>query len=110
MFSAQYLVNCLEEDHVCHGITNQEPRSRPMKETLHSRHHSAVLPRLGASRKETLQNLHTRVRFCYTAPRQQQSTEGTPYSVRRAETEPKATMHYLPVTISTPPFTAGLQT
>ena len=33
MLSAQYLVNCLEEDHVCHGMTTQEPRPRPMKET-----------------------------------------------------------------------------
>ena len=57
--SAQYLVNCVEGDHVCHGITTQEPRCRPMKETLHSRHHSTVLPRLGASNKERLQNLHT---------------------------------------------------
>ena len=31
VLSAQYLVNCLEEDHACHGITTQEPR--PMKET-----------------------------------------------------------------------------
>ena len=30
MLSAQYLVNCLEEDHVCHGITTQEPRPRPI--------------------------------------------------------------------------------
>ena len=30
-----------------------------MKETLHSRHHSIVLPRLGASRKESLQNMYT---------------------------------------------------
>ena len=59
MLSAQYLVNCLEEDHVSHGITTQEPRPRPMKETLHSRHHSTVLPRLGASRKESLRNLQT---------------------------------------------------
>ena len=44
MLSAQYLVNCLEEDHICHGITTQEPRPRPMKETLYSRHHSIVLP------------------------------------------------------------------
>ena len=29
----QYLVNCLEEDHVYHGITTQEPRPRPSKET-----------------------------------------------------------------------------
>ena len=40
MLSAQYIANCLEEDHICHGITTQEPRSRPMKEILHSRHHS----------------------------------------------------------------------
>ena len=57
MLSAQYLVNCLEEDHVSHGITIQEPR--PIKETLHSRHHSTVLPRLGSKRMESLQNLHT---------------------------------------------------
>ena len=59
MLSAQYLVNCLEEDHVCHGITTQKPKPRPMKETLHSRHISTVLPRLGANRKESLRNLHT---------------------------------------------------
>ena len=45
MLSAQYLVNCLEEDHISHGITIQE--SRPIKETLHSRHHSTVLPQTG---------------------------------------------------------------
>ena len=59
MLSAQYLVNCREEDHVSHGIIIQEPRLRPMKETLHSRHHSTVLPRLGSSRMESHQNLHT---------------------------------------------------
>ena len=59
MLSVQYLVNCLEEDHVSHGITIQEPRPRPMKETLHSRHHSTVLPRLCSNRMESLQNLHT---------------------------------------------------
>ena len=59
ILSAQYLVNCLEEDHVCHGIATEEPRPRPMKETLHSRHHSTVLPKPSASRKESLQNLHT---------------------------------------------------
>ena len=58
MLSVQYLVNCLEEDHVSHGITIQEPRPRPMKETLHSRHLSTVLPRLGSNRMESLQNLH----------------------------------------------------
>ena len=58
MLSAQYLVNCLEEDHVSHGITIQEPRPRPMKETLHS-HHSTVLSRFGSSRMESHHNLHT---------------------------------------------------
>ena len=62
MLSAQYCLNCLEDDHSCHGITTQEPRTRPMKETLHSRHHSTVLPRLGASRKESLQNICTHTR------------------------------------------------
>ena len=58
MRSAQYRVNCLGEDHVCHGITTQAPRPRPMKETL-PRHHSTVLPRLGTSREEIHQKLHT---------------------------------------------------
>ena len=47
-----------KEDHVSHGITIQEPRPRPMKETLHSRHHSTVLPRHGSNRMESHQNLH----------------------------------------------------
>ena len=34
-------------------------RPRPMKETLHSRHHSTVLPRLGSSRMESHENLPT---------------------------------------------------
>ena len=61
MLSAQYLVNCMEEDHVSHGITIQERRPRPMKETIHSRHHSTVHPRLGSNRMENHQNLHTHV-------------------------------------------------
>ena len=36
-----------------------QPIPRPMKETVHSRQHSTVLPRLGASRKENLKTLHT---------------------------------------------------
>ena len=59
MLSAQYLVNCLGEDHVCNGITTQKPRHRPMKETIHSRHNSTVVQRLGASRKESPRNIHT---------------------------------------------------
>ena len=60
MLSAQYPVNCLEEDHVFHGITTQEPSHKPMKETLHSRH-----PSIGTSRKESPRNLHTHGRFGY---------------------------------------------
>ena len=59
MLSAQYLVNCPEDEHVCHGITIQKPRHRPMKVILHSIHHSTVLPRLDTNMKESLQNLHT---------------------------------------------------
>ena len=57
MLSAQYLVNCLEEDHVSHGITIEMPR--PMQDTLHYIYHSTVLPRLGSSRMESHQNLHS---------------------------------------------------
>ena len=81
IISAQYLVNCLEEDHVCHGITTQEPR--PMKETLHSRHHSTVPPRLGSIRMESHQNLHTRsVDSAIKLQRNNKSTEeaSTPIS------------------------------
>ena len=74
MLSVQYLVNCMEEDNISHGITIQEPR--PIKETLHSRHHSTVLPRLGSNRMESHQNLHTHaVDSAIQLPRKQQSTE-----------------------------------
>ena len=111
MLSAQYLVNCMEKDHVCHGITTQEPIPRPMKETLHSRHHSTVLPRLGSSRMESHQNIHTCGRIGYSTPRKQQSTEEapTPNIGRGAETQPKTTMHSLTTTVRTLPSTTGLQ-
>ena len=97
MFSGQYLVNCLEEDHLCHGITTQEPKPRPMKETLHSRHHSTVLPRLGTSRKESHQNMHTYVVDSEIQLQGNNSTEGasTHNIGRGAETESKTTMHSL---------------
>ena len=61
-----------------HGITFQEPRPRPMKDTLHSRHHSTILP-----------------------PRTQQSIEeaSTSNIGRGAETQPKTTMHSLTTTV-----------
>ena len=86
MLSAQYIVNYLEEDHVCHGITTQDPRPKPMKETLHSRHHSTVLPRLTASRKESLQNLHTHaVDLVTKLLGQHQSTKGAPTPISNEE-------------------------
>ena len=85
MFSAQYLANCLEEDHV---LLLWHHNSRAMKETLHSRQHSTVLPKLGSSRKERA---------------------STPNIGRGAETEPKKTMHSLTATVRTLPSIVGLQ-
>ena len=94
MLSAQYFVNCLEEDHVSHDTTIQEPR--PMKETLHSRHHSTVLPRLGSNRVESLQNLHTHA-------------VDSAIQLQGNNRVPKTTMHSLTTTNRTLPSIAGLQ-
>ena len=60
LLSAQYLVNCLEEDHVCHGITTRTPPPRQMKATLHSKHFNTVEPLLDdTSKKKSLQQVHT---------------------------------------------------
>ena len=107
MLSAQYLVNCLEDDHVCHGITTQEPIPRPMKETLQSRHHSTVL-----SRKESLQNFHTHAvgSDIQLIGNNRVLKERPPPNIGRgAETEPKTTMQSLTAAIKTLPSTAGLQ-
>ena len=81
MLSVQYLVNCLEEDHVSHGITIQKPRPRHMKEILHSRQHSIVLPRLGSSRMESPpEYAHTCGRFSYSTPRKQLKKHPPPIS------------------------------
>ena len=59
-----------------------------MKESLHSRHNSTVLPRLGTNRKESLRNLHTHTRWirllCYWFQRQQPTSGGTVRSSRPA--------------------------
>ena len=102
MLSAQYLVKCLEEDHVCHGITTQEPRPRPMKESLHSRHHSTVLPILNQHGKPP-EYAHTRGRFGYSVLKER------PPPISDEETEPKTTMHSLTTTVRTLPSIAGLQ-
>ena len=74
MLSAQYLVNCLEEEHVCHGITTQEPKPITMKETLTPDiTHLFFLDSAQAGRKATRICIHTR----YSAQKKQQSTEGS---------------------------------
>ena len=57
LLSAQYLVQCLDPDHVCHNIMDVPPRQ--MKHTLHTRHYPTVQPLLAATKKETLQAVHT---------------------------------------------------
>ena len=108
----QYLVNCLEEDHVSHGITIQEPRPRPMKETtLHSRHHSTVLPRLGSNRMESHQNLHTHaVDSAIQLQGNNRVLKKRPPTISDEEqTQPKTTMYSLTTTVRTMPSIAGLQ-
>ena len=81
-------------------MASQLTRPRPMKETLHSRHHSTVLPRLKQDGKPP-ESAHTFGRFSYSTPRKQQSTEeaSTPNIGRGTETQPKTTMHSLTTTI-----------
>ena len=55
MLSVQCLVNCLEEDHVCH----HNSRAKTQTHEENSRHDSTVLPSIATIKKESLQNLHT---------------------------------------------------
>ena len=58
--SAQYLARCLEPENVNNYITTRDPPKRRMKETLFTRHRSAVEPMMIAKdRKATLQAIHT---------------------------------------------------
>ena len=59
LLSAQYLVQCLETENVCHYITKLDLPPREMKETIFTRHYQTVLPLLANNRKDTLQELHT---------------------------------------------------
>ena len=107
----QYLVNCLEEDHVCHGITIQEPRPRPMKELSTPDITQLFFLELAQTGwKATRICTHMR-RFGYSTPRKQQSSEeaSTPNIGRGAETQPKTTMHSLITTVRTLSSIAGLQ-
>ena len=53
LLSAQYLVQCLDTETVCHHITKMDLPPREMKETIFTRHYQIVLPLL-ANRKDTL--------------------------------------------------------
>ena len=58
--STQYLARCLEPENVNFSITTREPPKRMMKETLFTRHRSAVEPMMFAKdRNATLQAIHT---------------------------------------------------
>ena len=60
LLSAQYLARCLEPENVKFTITTREPPKRMMKETLFTRHRSAVEPRMiTKDRKTTFQAIHT---------------------------------------------------
>ena len=60
LLSAQYLARCLELENVNFSITTREPPKRMMKETLFTRHRSAVEPlMITKDRKTTLQAIHT---------------------------------------------------
>ena len=59
LLSAQYLVQSLDTENVCHHITKMDLPPREMKETIFTRHYQTVLPLLANNRKDTLQALHT---------------------------------------------------
>ena len=54
LLSAQYLVQCLDTENVCHHITKMDLPPREMKETIFPRHYPTVLPLLANNRKDTL--------------------------------------------------------
>ena len=54
LLSAQYLVQCMDTENVCHHITKMELPPREMKETIFNRHDQTVLPLLANNRKDTL--------------------------------------------------------
>ena len=84
--------------------SSQEPR--PMNETLHSRHHSTVLPRLCPSRMESHPNLHTHAvdsAIQLQGHNRVLRKRPPPNIGRGAETQPKTTMHSLATTVMTLP-------
>ena len=59
LLSAQYLVQSMDTENVCHHIIKMDLPPREMKETIFTRHYQTVLPLLANNRKDTLQALHT---------------------------------------------------
>ena len=53
LLSAQYLVQCLDIENVCHHITKMDLPPREMKGTVFTRHNQTVLPPLANNRKDT---------------------------------------------------------
>ena len=58
LLSAQYLVQFLDTENVCHHITKMDLPPREMKKSIFTRHYQTVLPLLANNRKDTLQALH----------------------------------------------------
>ena len=59
LLSAQYLVQCLDTENVCHHITKMDLPPSEMKETIFTRHNQTMLRLLANNRKDTIQALHT---------------------------------------------------
>ena len=55
LLSAQYLVQCLDTENVCHHITTMDHPPRKMKDTLFTRHIQTVVPLLANTK-----NAHSR--------------------------------------------------
>ena len=59
LFSAQYLVHCLDTENVCHHITTMDHPPREMKETLFTMHNQTMVLFLANTKKASLQAVHT---------------------------------------------------
>ena len=96
--SAQYLVNCLEEDHVSHAHHNSRAETKthegdsPLQTSLNCSSYTWL-----KQDGKPPESAHTCDRFSYSTLRKQQSTEeaSTPNIGRGDETQPKKMMHSL---------------
>ena len=74
LLSAQYLVQCLDTENVCHHITKMDPPPREMKETIFTRHCQTVLPQ---QERHTSGTSHL---ICQYSNRQHEEYKGTQQS------------------------------